>query len=182
MIKPVIGGRNFGYMNKALLVIDVQEVFVGENHHKMFDYGDKLVENINKIIDENSENTVVYIYNLMKRSFINKFAPFHLYENTPQAEPAKSLKIISEYKFTKYEGSAFSNPNLDKLLKEKGIDTVEVVGIDGGACVPMTALGAVEQGYKVIVNEKGIGTYKMRLKSKKKLEEKLKKLGAEFIQ
>lgn len=168
-------------MNKALLVIDVQEVFVGENRHKMFDYGDELVDNINKIIDDNLENTVVYIYNLMKRNFINKFAPFHVYENTPQAEPPESLKIVSEYKFTKYEGNAFSNPDLDKFLKGKGIDTVEVLGIDGGACVPLTALGAVEQGYKVIVNEKGIGTYKMRLKSKKKLEERLRRLGAEFI-
>lgn len=168
-------------MNKALLVIDVQEVFVGENRNKMFDYGDDFVAKINRIIDENSENTVVYIYNYMKRSFINKFAPFHVYENTPEAEPPKSLKIVSEHKFTKYEGNAFSNPDLDKFLKEKGIDTVEVIGIDGGACVPLTALGAVEHGYKVIVNEKGIGTYKMRLKSKKKLEERLRKLGAEFI-
>ncbi len=53
-------------MNKALLVIDVQEVFVGENRHKMFDYGGELVDNINKIIDENSENTVVYICNSQK--------------------------------------------------------------------------------------------------------------------
>lgn len=167
-------------MNKALLVIDVQEVFVGENKNKMFDYGDELVNNINRIIDENAENTVVYIYNLMKRSFINKFAPFHMYENTPEAEPPKSLKIVSEYKFVKYEGNAFSNPDLDKFLKEKGIDTVEVVGIDGGACVPMTALGAIENGYKVIVNSKGIGTFKLRVKQKNKLEKKLRELGAEF--
>lgn len=167
-------------MNKALLVIDVQEVFVGENKNKMFDYGDELVKNINRIIDENADNTVVYIYNLMKRSFINKFAPFHMYENSPEAESPKSLKIVSEHKFVKYEGNAFSNPDLDKFLKEKDIDAVEVVGIDGGACVPMTALGAIEHGYTVTVNEKGIGTHKARFGKKKKLEKKLRNLGANF--
>ena len=69
---------------------------------------------------------------------------------------------------------------MDKFLKEKDIDAVEVVGIDGGACVPMTALGAIENGYKVIVNSKGIGTFKLRVKQKNKLEKKLKELGAEF--
>lgn len=167
-------------MNKALLVIDVQRVFTGEGHHKLFDYREDLLSDINGIIEDNKDNTVIYIYNYMKRNFINKLAPFHMYENTSESEPAEGLNIISEYKFVKYEGNAFSNPDLDKLLKEKGIDTVEVIGLDGGACVPMTALGAAEKGYKVIVNSKGTDTFKLRANRKRKLEKKLKELGAEF--
>lgn len=167
-------------MNKALLVIDVQEVFVGENHHKMFNYRKSLLADINGIIEENRNNTVVYVRNLMKRSFINKLAPFKLYPDTPQAELAEGLNIVSEHKFTKYEGNAFSNPDLDKFLKEREIDTVELVGLDGGACVPMTALGAVEKGYKVILNTKGIDTFKARMGQKKKYDKKLKELGVQF--
>lgn len=167
-------------MTKALLVIDVQEIFVGENRFKLFDYGDDFVKRVNEIIDENREGLVVYIYNFMKRNFISKFYPYHMYENTPQAAPSESLNIISEYRFGKYEGSAFSNPELDSFLKEKGVDTVEVIGIDGGACVPMTALAAIEKGYKVIVNNKGIGTFGARRRKKKKYDEKLRSLGAEF--
>lgn len=154
---------------------------MGEKHHKLFNYRKDLVEDINGIIEENKDNLVIYIYNYMRRNFINKLAPYHLYENTPQAEPAKSLNIVTRHSFSKYEGSAFSNPKLDEFLKENGVDTVEVVGIDGGACVPMTALGAVKAGYRVIVNERGIGTFKLREGNKKKLNEKLKRLGAEFI-
>ncbi len=32
------------------------------------------------------------------------------------------------------------------------------MGVDGGACVALTALGAIKNGYKVIVNEAAIGT------------------------
>lgn len=167
-------------MKKALLVIDVQEVFVGESHNKLFDYDDSLVSRINGIIDENRDGLVVYIYNCMKRNFINKIAPYHVYENTPEAEPPKALDIASEHKFVKYVGNAFSNPDLDRFLKENGVYTVEVIGIDGGGCVPLTALGAIEKGYKVIVNDKGIGTLKSYMGKKKKYDEKLKRLGAEF--
>lgn len=167
-------------MKKALLVIDAQEICLGENHADFFDYDRDLVNNINAIIEENKENTVVYVFNYMKRNFINKFAPYQVYENTPQAEPVKSLNIISKHKFAKYAGNAFSNPELDKFLKEKGVDTVEVVGVDGGGCVALTALGAVKNGYAVIVNDKGIGTIKANLGKKKKYDEKLKRLGAKF--
>lgn len=167
-------------MKKALLVIDVQEVFVGENHTKLFDYDRGLVDRINSIIDENRNNVIVYIRHIMKRNLLNRLAPYHIYENTPQAEFANALKIISDNKFVKYEGNAFSNPDLDKFLKENGIDTVEVTGIDGGACVPMTALGAIKNGYRVIVNNNGIGTVKLHKKKKEKYDIKLKQLGAEF--
>lgn len=167
-------------MKKALLVIDAQEIFLGEGHADFFDYDSELVNKINGIIEENRDNTVAYIYNYMKRSFINKFAPYKVYEDTPQAEPVKSLNIISEHKFAKYVGNAFSNPELDKFLKEKGVDTVEVVGVDGGGCVALTALGAVKNGYAVIVNDKGIGTVKANIGKKKKFDEKLRQLGAEF--
>ena len=167
-------------MKKALLVIDVQEIFLGESHAVFFDYDRELVNNINGIIEENKENMVVYIYNYMKQNFINKFAPYHVYENTHQAEPVKSLNIISGHKFAKYVGNAFSNPELDKFLKEKGVDMVEVVGVDGGGCVALTALSAVKKGYAVIVNDKGIGTIKANLGKKKKYDEQLKRLGAKF--
>lgn len=167
-------------MNKALLVIDVQEVNLGENHHRIFDYDRELVCRINGIIDENAGNLTVYVYNYTPKNFINKFSPVKCYENTPEAAPAKALKIVSEYSFGKYAGNALTNPELDKLLREKEIDTVEIVGVDGGACVPLTALGALERGYTVIVNEEGIGTFKYYAGRKKKFDEKLKHLGAEY--
>ena len=78
-----------------------------------------------------------------------------------------------------YNAHAFSNPALNALLKEHNIEYVEVVGVDGGGCVALTALGAIKAGYKVIVNEKAIGT--MYDKNRDKYFKKLREMGAEFV-
>lgn len=167
-------------MKKALLVIDMQNVCVGENHAAYFKYdNEKLIEKVNEAIDANKENLVIYIKNLMKRNLINKLAPFHAYEGTDEAELVSNLHVVSDYVFVKYEGNAFSNPKLNEFLKEHYIERVEVVGVDGGGCVGLTALGAIKEGYGLIVNESAIGT--MFNKNKEKYFKKLRELNAEFI-
>lgn len=76
----------------------------------------------------------------MKRNLINKFAPFKAYEGTTEVELVSSLNIINDNLFDKYVGNAFSNDKLDSFLKENNIDTVEVIGVDGGGCVSLIAL------------------------------------------
>lgn len=167
-------------MKKALLVIDMQNVCVGENHSSYFKYDNKgLIHEVNKAIDSNENNLVVYIKNVMKKNLLNKFAPFRAYEGTEEIELVKELHIVSNNVYIKYEGNAFSNPALNAFLKEHNIEYVEVVGVDGGGCVALTALGAVKEGYKVIVNEMAIGT--MFEKNRDKYFKKLRETGAEFI-
>ncbi len=167
-------------MKKALLVVDMQNVCVGEKHAPFFKYSNKnLISEVNKVIDANENNLVVYIKNVMKRNLINKFAPFHAYEGTEEIELVKDLHIVSDNVYIKYMGDAFTNSELDTLLKEHDIEYVEVVGVDGGGCVALTALGAIKNGYKVIVNEAAIGT--MFDKNRDKYFKKLRDAGAEFI-
>lgn len=167
-------------MKKALLVIDMQNVCVGKNHAEYFKYNNAvLVEAVNGVIDSNKDNIVIYIKNVMKKNFINKFAPFHAYEGTEDVELVSDLRIVSENIFTKYEGNAFSNSALDEFLKKSDIECVEVIGVDGGGCVALTALGAIKKGYKVVVNENAVGT--MFVKNKNKYFQQLKEAGAEFV-
>lgn len=167
-------------MKKALLVIDMQNVCVGEKHSSYFKYDNKeLIHEVNKAIDANENNLVVYIQNVMKKNFLNKFAPFHAYEGTEDIELVKDLHIVSNNVYKKYESNAFSNPALNVLLKDHNIEYVEVVGVDGGGCVALTALGTIKEGYKVIVNEKAIGT--LFDKNRDKYFKKLRETGAEFI-
>ena len=50
----ILGGNKMG---KALLVIDMQNVFVGKNHNKMFNYNhEELIFNATKLIDYIPEN------------------------------------------------------------------------------------------------------------------------------
>lgn len=166
-------------MKKALLVIDMQNVCVGEKHATYFKYDNEtLIKAVNDVIASYECNRVVYIKNVMKKNIISKLAPFRAYEGTKEVELVGGLNVVSEYIFTKNEGNAFSNPKLGDFLKEHNIESVEVVGVDGGGCVALTALGALKEGYKVIVNESAIGT--MFEKKKEKYFEKLRKKGAVF--
>lgn len=167
-------------MKKALLVIDMQNVCVGEKHATYFKYdNENLIQAVNKVIDENKDNPVIYIKNIMKKNLINKLAPFQAYEGTEEVELVSSLHVVSDYIFTKYEGNAFSNSKLNEFLKEQHVECVEVVGVDGGGCVALTALGATKEGYSVIVNEKAIGT--MFIKNKEKYFKKLREADVKFI-
>ena len=166
-------------MKKALLVIDMQEFTVGENHDNIFKYPGDIVARVNKVIDENVDSVIIYISNLMRNNIWNKFAPFQCYEGTLQAELVKGLHVNSKYCFTKYKGDAFSNPKLTTFIKGNGIDLIELVGVDGGGCVSLTAISACDLGFKVVLNNNAIGTTFVRKRDK--YFKRLKKLGAEFV-
>lgn len=166
-------------MKKALLVIDMQEVSVGKNHAEYFKYDSSLLSAVNRVIDDNKNNVVVYIRNVMKKNLLNKLAPFRAYEGSKEIELAEGLHIVSDNIFDKYTGDAFSNKKLCEYLKSNNITEIEVVGVDGGGCVALTALGAVQNGYSVVVNTNAIET--MTERKKNTYFQKLKKLGAKFI-
>lgn len=167
-------------MKKALLVIDMQNVCVGKKHASYFKYNNvELIEAVNEIIDTNKDSVVIYIKNVMKKNLLNMFAPFHAYEGTEDVELVNNLNITSKNIFTKYEGNAFSNPALNEFLRQNEVECVEVIGVDGGGCVALTALGAIKKGYKVIVNESAIGT--IFVKNRNKYFKQLKDAGAEFV-
>lgn len=165
---------------KALLVIDMQNVCVGENHAECFKYeNEKLIAEVNKVIDAAADCIVVYIKNIMKPGFVNKFAPFQAYEGTQEVELVAGLHKVSDYVFDKYAGNAFSNKELDAFLKGKNVDEVALVGVDGGGCVPLTAFGAIKNGYQVTIYTKAVGT--SFEKNKEKYFKKLSRQGARFI-
>lgn len=118
----------------------------------MFKYRSDIISKVNSVI-ENSD-FVVYIRNLMKNSFINRLSLVKCFDGTPAAELAEGLNIVSENCFDKFTGNAFSNEELGVFLKKNGCNTVELVGVDGGGCVALTVIGAIN----AILNTSAIGT------------------------
>lgn len=162
---------------KALLVINMQEVIVGKDHSKRFRYDDDIISKVNSVIEQN--DFVVYIRNLFRNNFLNRLAPVKFFDGTPAAELAEGLKIVSENRFDKYAENAFSNEELGKFLRKNGCNAVELVGVEGGACVALTAVGAINAGFKTVLNTSAIGTmYKSRWRYYCGI---LRKMGAEFI-
>lgn len=55
-------------MKKALFVMDMQNVCVGEEHDTWFQYENhSLLHAVNQVILDNTDNTIVYTQNIMKK-------------------------------------------------------------------------------------------------------------------
>ncbi|MBN8905714.1 MAG: cysteine hydrolase, partial [Rhodospirillales bacterium] len=52
--------------------------------------------------------------------------------------------------------SAFAEPQVHRLLQERGIDTLVVTGGETDVCVLATVLGAVDLGYRVVLTRNAI--------------------------
>ena len=60
-------------MAKTLLVIDIQNICVGKNNAKIFNYDkDKLITDINKKISSYDKNNVIYICNIMNQCVVSQ--------------------------------------------------------------------------------------------------------------
>lgn len=167
-------------MKKALLVIDMQNICVGENHSTFFKYDNSvLLGNVNAVIAEYEPENVYYILNIMKDNLISKLAPFKAFDGSDAIELVSGLSIVSNNMYKKYKGDAFSNCTLTQAIKNSGISEIEIVGVDGGGCVGRSALGAIKEGFKVKLNTNAIGT--MFIKRADKINQKLKSQGAVFV-
>jgi len=171
-------------MKKALLVIDAQEDFIGEQRNKeKFNYEDldELIKNINDNINtyEKNMDEVIYIANVLPSNFLNKkFFPYGI-TGSQGAKFDKRIKIVSENYFEKQVGNAFKNNNLVKFIKDNQISEVELAGVDGIKCVFRTAKGAREIGLKVTLLSDSVGT--INPDKFVKVTEKLKASGVAYI-
>lgn len=155
-------------MKKALLVIDMQNICVGKDSAPIFKYNkDELISNVNNTIDLNKNNLVIYIKNIMANNLFNRmFAPFKAFDNTDEVELIDKLNIISHNIYKKYKGDAFSNKELLTILRKNNIKEIEIIGVDGGGCVSLTAIGAIKNGFNVTLKTDAIGTtFKKRKKN-----------------
>lgn len=170
-------------MKKALLVIDAQEDFIGEQRNKErfnYDDADELVRNINEMITnyEKNRDNVIYIANVLPNNFIyKKFFGYGL-AGSRGAKIDERIKIISENYFEKQVGNAFRNNNLKKFIADNKIDEVELVGVDGAGCIFRTAKGALSMGLKVAIIKNGVGT--INPDKYMKIINKLKSKGVKF--
>lgn len=148
-------------MKKALIVLDMQEDYVGEKRNQdMYSYDDTkaLIKVINAKIDLYDPENVIYYKTVKKNNFINRMIVRYALEGTEGCELVKGMKVVSDNIFEKQQSNAFVKTGLYDFLKENGFGEIEIVGIDGGDSVPMTAQCGVESGFLVEIYKKGVGT------------------------
>jgi len=130
-------------MKPALLVMDVQNAWL-----PYMDEHDKKVgmEHINWAIDLFRDNgfPVIRVYHTDP---VNGPAP-----GTEAFEFPKTVTIRDDDpKIVKNYGSAFKKTELDKMLREQGVNTVFLVGLSAVGCVLATYHGADDLDYKVFM-------------------------------
>lgn len=132
---------------KALMVIDMQEDYIGERS-RFQGYPDLLIEMVNERIERAVREgiSVIYIRNKGRKNR-GAYVP----------DFVDGLILASEFRLEKDRVSAFANPELMELLKRLGVSAVEIIGIDGNSCVAATALDACRLGFAVMLPLKYIG-------------------------
>ena len=151
-------------MNKALIIIDMQNDFVTEKGKLPVSNAMKIVGTINRLRNSAHKNNIPVIYTTdwhKKDDIEFKDWPEHCIENSYGAEvifelqPKEGDYIISKNKF-----SAFSNNRMLSLLKELKIDEVYVTGVATEYCVGAFLFDSTDfitNNYLVVDAIKGVG-------------------------
>ncbi|HRW62493.1 MAG TPA: isochorismatase family cysteine hydrolase [Bacteroidales bacterium] len=130
-------------LKPALLVIDVQNAFV-----PMMDQSDK--DRAFQMI-----NGAIWVFENFKLPIIRIY---HQDEQWGPATDSEGFKFDPAINVTddqpmiiKHYGDGFNKTDLDKILKEKGINTVFLCGLSATGCVLATFIGASNHDYKAFM-------------------------------
>lgn len=144
--------------NKALVVIDIQND-ITKNYKE-------IIGNINKAIDWAVEHDihVVYIRHENLSAGTRTFK-----HDTPGAELAPDMKIVSKTIFTKYKGNALTSEAFADFISKNEINEFYIAGADAVACVKSTCYNLCKANYGVHVLSDCITSY-----DKRKIDEMLR--------
>jgi nicotinamidase-related amidase len=147
-------------MKPALIVIDMIEgnrPFFKETHYK-------IIPKIRRVIERCRDLGIPVIYandSYLDFDWIFKFMKKHAVRGTEEVKvideikPEKGDIVIEKRRF-----SAFFKTDLDITLKELGIDTVLLAGVNTHVCVLATAFDAVSHDLNVILLEDCCASHK----------------------
>jgi len=170
-------------MKKALLVIDLQNDYLGENRKKQFSYDtEKLIKSVNALIESYHKDgcDIIYIEHNIQNFWTNRILFGHSIAGTDGAKLYGGLKIVSDIRFVKLFSDAFSSKEFRNFISEKKYESVAICGLDENGCVSATAKGAIKNGLAVEMLMVGIAT-RFPISKVEKLREKLKAKGVKYI-
>lgn len=77
-------------------------------------------------------------------------------QNSPGRGLDPRLTINPDIDIEKPYGDAFSSKQLDDFLATNNVGTLHLVGLDGAHCIKNTAHGALNRGYRVVIEDLGV--------------------------
>ena len=154
-------------MAKALLIIDFQNDFVPGGALPVPD-GDRIAARVNELLESGEFDLVVATRDWHPpdhNSFEAQGGPWPPHcvqggegaELHPSLDPAAIDVVVDAGYRPELEGySGFEETELERVLREHGINAVTVVGLATDYCVRATALDALRAGFEVIVDREGV--------------------------
>jgi nicotinamidase-related amidase len=130
-------------MAMALLVIDVQKGLFEKSTpiHR----AQQVLENINALIDKARQAGVpVFFIQHSSNKILEKGSD--AWQLHPEIQPLADEMIIH-----KLHGNAFEDTNLREELQKRNIGVLVITGLVTHLCVKATCLGAMGEGYKVVL-------------------------------
>ena len=131
-------------MEKALIIIDLQNGFITESSKRV-------IPKIKSLIESNKFKHILFT------KFINqKDGPFFKILNwervisPPETQIVDELKPFAKNIFIKHLYSSFTE-EFNNYLKKHNISDLYIIGIDTECCVFKTAVDAFEKGYKPFI-------------------------------
>ena len=158
----------------ALVVIDVQKGLF-EKSTPIYS-ADQLLENINRLIvtARQAGVPVIFVQHSNENTLVKGSDAWQLH---PKIKPLESEEVIH-----KTHGNAFEATNLREVLVNWEVERLVVTGLVTHGCVKATCLGAIDEGYKVVLVRNGHSNYsKDAAQLIDKWNQALSEKGAELI-
>ena len=167
---------------KALLVIDMQNDYLGPKRKAMFSYDStELTASVNRAIHryQNDGADIIYIAHILPNIPTNRWFIGFSIKGTEGAKMYDGLDIVSDLYFEKNLSNTYTAKRFREYMKEKQYDEVAICGLDECGCVGKTALGASKTGVRVVMLENCIGR-RFPQDKVRKMREKLKQRGVQY--
>jgi len=143
-----------GNNKPALLVIDIQEATTGikSSYDSYIEAAPELIAAINKQIESFKKKNipVIFITNEVANPLVN-FLNNSMEKGSVGTAIDNRLEYNGHEHFFKRRQDSFSNKEFDQHLRELGINTLYIAGLDAAYCVKSTTLGALNRAYHVIL-------------------------------
>jgi nicotinamidase/pyrazinamidase len=175
---------------EALIVVDVQNDFCPGGALAVTE-GDQVVEPINALAEEMPFVLATRDWHPRDHSsFVEEGGiwPVHCVQGSSGAELHPGVRrdqidiVVDKGQVPELDGySGFQGTSLDRLLRERDVDTVHVAGLALDYCVKETALDARRAGYAVIVHRGATRPVEVQEGDGERAGEELRAAGVQVV-
>jgi len=155
---------HFESENSAILVLDMQNVFLSPSSHAYIPSSSVIIPIINSLIRyfKNHGRPIIFTRHITsedKKDLMQKWWKSPIYLDDPLSSISTDLNMGSSEFLIKNKYSAFINTNLEQILKKKGIKQVLITGVMSHLCCESTAREAFMRNFEVFYIIDGTATY-----------------------